>query len=85
MWHLQCENFTFLKNSAKEPVFLGLMGVMFLPFGVPGADDALSGLDIGDVIDELGVKALPAWGDVTCTVVEVLGSTTAWAVTPLTT
>lgn len=60
MWHLKYENVTFLKNSAKEPVFLGLMGVVFLPFGVAGADDALNGLDIGDVIAALGVKALPA-------------------------
>lgn len=60
MRHLKYENVTFLKNSAKEPVFLGLMGVVFLPFGVAGADDALSGLDIGDVIAALGVKALPA-------------------------
>ena len=74
---------TFLKNSAKEPVFLGLLGVGAFDLGVVGADDDLTGLDVGDAMALLGAKTLPAWGDVTCTVVEVLGSTTACA-TPFT-
>lgn len=35
-----------------------------------GADDDLTGLDVGDAMALLGAKTLPAWGDVTCTVVE---------------
>lgn len=49
-----------------------------MPFilGVVGADDGLTGLDVGDTMDVLGVKTLPALGDVTCTVVDVFGRTT---------
>ena len=45
-----------------------------------GADEGLTGLDVGDTMVVLGVKILPARGDVTCTVVEVFGSTTVCAI-----
>lgn len=67
---------TFLKNSAKEPVFFGLLGVVPLALGVVGVDDSLTGLDVGDAMAPLGANTLPACGDVTCTVFEVLGRTT---------
>jgi len=51
---------TFLKNSAKEPVFLGLLGVGAFDLGVVGADDDLTGLDVGDAMVLLGAKTLPA-------------------------
>ena len=68
---------TFLKKRAREPVFLGLLGVLLLLLGVVGADDGLTGLDVGDTMAALGAKTLPACGDVTCTAAEVLGITTA--------
>ena len=82
---MQCSSTaaTFLKNSAKEPVFLGLLGVGTFDLGVVGAEVDLTGLDVGDAMALLGAKTLPACGDVTCTVVEVFGNTTACA-TPLT-
>lgn len=51
---------TFLKNSAKEPVFFGLLGVVPLALGVVGADDSLPGLDVGDAMAPLGANTLPA-------------------------
>ena len=65
--HSQCSNMaaTFLKNRAKEPVFLGLLGVGTFDLGVVGADDDLTGLDVGDARALLGARTLPAWGDVT--------------------
>lgn len=75
--NLNCSSITFLKNNAKEPVFFGLLGVALLVLGVVGADDGLTGLDVGDAMELLGASTLPARGDVTCTVVEVLGNTTA--------
>jgi len=54
-----------------------LLGVALLGLGVVGADDGLTGLEVGDAVATLGAKTLPACGDVTCTVFEVLGNTTA--------
>lgn len=51
--------------------------------GVVGAEVDLTGLEVGDAMELLGANTLPAFGDVTCTVVDVLGNTTAWA-TPFT-
>lgn len=52
--------FTFLKNNAKEPVFLGLLGVVTFALGVVGVDDGLTGLDAGDAVALLVVNTLPA-------------------------
>ena len=68
---------TFLKKSAKEPVFFGLLGVGAFALGVVGDDVDLRGLDVGDATELLGAMTLPACGDVTWTVVDVLGKTTA--------
>ena len=57
---------------------MGLVGVKTFPLGVVGVDDGLTGLDVGDAVVLLVVNTLPAWGEVTCTVVEVFGNTTAW-------
>ena len=56
---------TFLKNSAREPVFFGFATFAELFFGVVGANILRTGLETGDATSVRVPRTVPALGDVT--------------------